>query len=282
MKRAVAALALLLCACSAPPEGVKPALWQVDGPRGERAWLLGTIHALPAPVQWRSPKIDAAITGSDRLLLEIADDGDEVGAVFARLSRSPGLPPLTERVPPRDRRRLAALLKEFGLKEDELRSAETWAAAMTLSQHAQGAASARYGIEAEIRKAARGKPVDALEGAAVQLGLFDHLPEQDQRDLLAAVIDEAAAPDRPDVLGAAWKRGDMAAIDRETRTGMMADPQLREALLTARNRAWADNLSLRLAHGQHPLVAVGAAHMAGSDGLPALLEARGYRVRRLQ
>lgn len=283
LRTAGAALLLALAACQAPPaEEVKPALWQVDGPRGERAWLLGTIHALPAPVQWRSAKIDAAVGASDLLLLEITGDGAEVGALFTRLSRSANLPPIADRVTPADRPRLAKLLREFGMKEADLDHTETWAVAMIVSQRAQGEAKAGYGIDAEVRRAARGKPVGELEGAAVQLGIFDRLPEQDQRDLLAAVIDEAAQPDRPDVLGNAWKRGDMDTIERETRTGMMADPELRSALLLQRNHAWSETIARVLAEHRRPLVAVGAGHMAGPDGLPALLAAKGFQVRRLQ
>ena len=280
---AAAALLLALAACAKPSaEPVKPALWEVSGPKQEKAWLFGTIHALPAPVAWRSAKVQAAIAGSDLLLLEIDEDGAAVAETFTRLSRSPGLPPLAERLPPAERPRLAALLREYGLKPSDLRGTETWAAAMLLSQRAQGEATARYGLEAELRRAAAGKPVAALEGAAAQLALFDRLAEADQRALLAAVVDEAAEPDRPDTLGTAWKRGDVAALERETHSGMMADPELRAALLVNRNRAWADKIAARLRAGRRPLIAVGAAHMAGADGLPALLAAKGFRVTRVQ
>lgn len=281
---AAGALLLALAGCAKPPpaEPVTPALWEVSGPANEKAWLFGTIHALPAPVAWRSAKVDAAIAGSDLLLLEIDEDAAAVAETFTKLSRSPGLPPLAERLPPAERPRLAALLREYGLKPADLRGTETWAAAMLLSQRAQGEASARYGIEAELRRAAAGKPAAALEGAAAQLALFDRLAEADQRALLAAVVDEAAEPDRPDTLGTAWKRGDVAALDRETHSGMMADPELRAALLVNRNRAWAEKIAARLRAGRRPLVAVGAAHMAGPDGLPALLAAQGFRVTRVQ
>ena len=62
----------------------------------------------------------------------------------------------------------------------------------------------------------------------------------------------------------------------------MADVELRAAILTGRNDAWLVKLLPMLEQREKPFVAVGAAHLVGPDGLPALLEAQGYTVKRLQ
>ncbi len=121
-----------------------------------------------------------------------------------------------------------------------------------------------------------------LEGAEAQLRIFDALPEADQRDLLEATIDEANAGDRSTDLAKAWANGDVAALGAETTTGLLADPELRAALLVGRNRAWTDKIVALLKTKAHPFIAVGAAHMAGTDGLPVLLAARGFTVTRVQ
>lgn len=285
LRRLAFALLMALAACREPPrETVAPALWEVSGPQGQKGWLFGTIHALPQPVAWRSAKLDAAIAGSDVLVLEIGntDDPGALAETFTRLSRTPGQPPVEERVPTAVRPRLRQMMREVGLQSADFADVETWAVALTLSQKAQGEAGNKHGLESELLRAIGGKPVGELEGGPAQLGIFDSLPEADQRDLLAAVVVEATDPAGADRLCLAWKRGDVAALERETRTGLLADPELRQALLIDRNRAWTQKVAAMLAAGKHPLVAVGAAHMAGPDGLPALLAARGYKVTRIQ
>ena len=276
-------LALAACQPSAR-ETVTPALWEVQGPHGEQGWLFGTVHALPEPVNWQSGPMKTAIAGSDQLVMEVAntDDPAALGKVFASLSRTPGQLPLAQRVAPELRAPLAALMREFKIDANQFGDVETWAAALALSKAAQGADDGANGIENQLHSAVGKKPVAELEGAAAQLGIFDRLPEADQRTLLDEVIKEIAAASKDDPLGKAWKRGDMTAMARETRTGLLADPELRSALLEQRNHAWADKLEVMLAGGARPLVAVGAAHLAGPDGLPALLAARGYRVTRIQ
>jgi uncharacterized protein YbaP (TraB family) len=59
-------------------------------------------------------------------------------------------------------------------------------------------------------------------------------------------------------------------------------PTLYDALLRRRNLDWARTLEAEMARPGVQLVTVGALHMAGDDGLPALMRARGFQVRRVQ
>lgn len=279
------ALLLVLAGCkAAPPAPVAPALWEVRGPNGEHGWLFGTIHALPERVAWRSPPMDAALSGADRIVMEIgnADKPEELTRLFSQLARGEGEAPVEQRVDPALRAKFRALLDEFNLNAGDFANTDTWAVALQISRAAQGEAQGAFGLEAELMRAAAGKPVTELEGAEAQFRMFESLPEQDQRDLLDAIVVEASATDAEDRLGAAWKRGDMALMEAETRTGLLADRELREALLTSRNVAWAGKVAAMMRGGAHPFVAVGAAHMAGPDGMPALLAARGFTVTRVQ
>ena len=80
----------------------------------------------------------------------------------------------------------------------------------------------------------------------------------------------------------AWLRGDVAALEALDHAGLLADPELRDALLIQRNADWVRQLSAMLKQGEKPLVAVGALHLVGKDGLVARLQAQGFKVTRLQ
>ncbi len=289
LRSLVCLLAATLAACSPAPDPARPAFWQITGPQGERGWMLGTIHALERPAAWRSPAIDGALTEASVVAVEVAnlDDNAAIAREHARLSQNRGLPPLSARIDPALRGALAGLLGSSGKSEKEFAGTETWAAALALARAGDASLDSANGIDRAVLKLAHGKQVVELEGAAGQFSLFDALPEKEQRDLLNAVLRDAASDEGSDVAGSgslaeAWRKGDFAVIEAETHRGMLADPELREALFTARNRAWSGKIAARLARGERLFVAVGAAHMAGADGLPAMLTARGFRVERVQ
>mgnify|MGYP001766308109 CR=1 FL=1 len=274
-----------LAACAPQPSPANPALWRVDAPGGGRAWLFGTIHALDRPALWRTPAVDRAMADADSLVVEVAalNDATAMTQAFARLSTSPGLPPLSARVSPELRDDLARALDKGGLDADRLTEMETWAAALTLARGGGGGMDPRHGIDRALLAEPGHLRVVELEGAGGQLAIFDALPEAEQRDLLNAVLRDADALDAErGGLSRAWLAGDMDRIAAETRRGLLADAELREALYTARNRRWADRIAAMVASDARPFVAVGAAHMAGPQGLPALLAAQGFAVTRVQ
>jgi hypothetical protein len=101
--------------------------------------------------------------------------------------------------------------------------------------------------------------------------------------LLSATLRSAADPSAETArLARAWSRGDADALAGLDRTGLLADPELREALLVKRNRAWLGVLEPMLRRGERPLVAVGALHVVGQDGLAAQLAGDGYKIARIQ
>ena len=279
----LAPVLLALAACAPAPVPAHPAFWSITGPNGQQGWLLGTIHALPQPVAWRSPVIGAALNRADVVAVEMAgfDDPGAIGRVYDALEHSPGLPPLSTRIDPALRGALSRELAAAHMHESDFATIETWSAALRLARAEQGNQDSANGVDRAVLRDAAGKRVVELEGAAGQLSLFDRMPEAEQRALLDAVLRDSGPSEDRDLAGA-WRKGDFAAIEAETHRGMLADPALRETLFTGRNRAWADQLAARLGRGERVFVAVGAAHMAGPDGLAAMLAQRGYTVRRLQ
>jgi uncharacterized protein len=280
-----AALASLgaLAGCGAPERDwppPSPALWEVTGENGEHGWLFGTIHALPDGVEWRTERFAQAFAQADLLLVEIGNlgDADEARKTFAAYSRGTPQPALSTRVPAADRHALAVLMAKAGMTDDDFWDVETWGAALILANAARESES-ENGVDRALLGA--GKPTEGLETFATQFARFDGLAEEQQRALLAGMAHEADSDRATDEIEA-WLTGDLPVLEGQAERGFLRDPALREALLTGRNRLFDAGIALALERGHRPFVAVGAGHMLGEDGLPALLAARGYTVRRIQ
>lgn len=278
----LAALALV-AGCARGPElpPPSPALWEIRGPEGAHGWLFGTVHALPDGYDWRTPALDAAFAQADTLAVE-ADLEDASRAYFLKLATTPGLGRPSARVDSAHAGPLSAAFAEAGLSEDGFRDIESWAVALALAQ-AFAFGEGENGVDLALIEKAGSRRLVELEGYEEQLAIFDRLPTMEQIDMLEIVSEEARhAPQEGRRQALAWRAGDVAALERAMEGGLLADPELREALFSRRNRDWAGRIDALLRGGSAPFVAVGAAHMLGEDGLIALLEARGYRIRRIQ
>ncbi|MCK0128432.1 TraB/GumN family protein [Erythrobacter sp. F6033] len=283
--------ALAIAGCSEasvdnePQPSPNPPLYEISNANGEvEGWMLGTIHALPGGVEWRTNAIDDAVENADFVIVEVAnlDDRPALAKTFSILASSTGHAPLNDRINPDLRYQLRELVAKSDYSDHDFSSTETWGAALMLAR-TQSTGDPANGVDRAIIRDFSGREVIELEGALGQLRIFDRLAEDDQRVLLEGVVIEASDPDaNPAQLREAWLSGDDTVLEQATRTGIMADPDLHKALILDRNLAWAEQLELALAKPEKPLIAVGAGHLVGDDSLNTMLKARGFTVTRIE
>jgi uncharacterized protein YbaP (TraB family) len=293
LRRVGAALGLSLLLGSAAvearaPQPAKPALWEVSD-ADTTIYLFGTIHLLPGDLQWRTARIDQAVSGSQQLVVEtIVDDKDPTKLMSAMASlafNTPNLPPLMQRVPAAKRPALAIAIKKSGLPPQALDKMETWAAAFILLGTKFRELGLSGGVEGVLRKdfAAQGKSVGELESNLEQLSFFDKLPEPAQRNLLEGAIEENKSMDEEfGGMLKAWSSGDVNGIAKTFDRDLSTSPALQQALIHQRNANWSKWIEQRLGQPGAVLVAVGAGHLAGKDSVVEMLKKSGYKVRRLQ
>jgi uncharacterized protein YbaP (TraB family) len=269
-----------------------PAMWRVTG-AGAEIYLFGTLHALKPGVAWRTPAYDAAYAHADAVWFE-ADLGLADPATIGRIVSRYGVDPergLSQKLAAADLRALKGETADMA-RIEHLRP---WAAALMLSMQpvlAKGA-TVETGADLSVTRQARGggKQIRTFETLEDQARMFASLPEPAEVQYLAEVIHERHAPRRrfsldpsASSLERQWLAGDLARLGPGLAGELAHDnPALYDALLKRRNLAWADQLTTEMARSPGvELVNVGALHMVGPDGLPALLAARGFKVDRVQ
>lgn len=284
---------LSLCAifslqgCGAAPEMVqaRPALWLVADD-DTHVYLFGSVHALPDHMIWDGGPVQRAITKADTLVVELAPaEISKIGAVFARLASRNTPLAIEDRLTPSARAAYDALgIRERLALSDDL---DDWAVSLALGQQASKASglATENGVEAQIvaEFSAAKKKIIGLETAEMQLMMFETLPAETQRILLnnALIKSDEAVRDIHALLGA-WSKGDVTAMEKLITRDMADAPIAHHRIITARNQRWAAWAAQQMEQPGTLLLAVGAGHMVGSEGLPALLAAKGLTVTRLQ
>lgn len=267
-------------------------LWEVRSPQ-TTVYLLGTIHVGEASLYPLPESIEAAYEASSVLALEA-----DLTTQDALSSASAGAmyePPdnLEKHVPPALMHELGDILSTYGLPADFARAMKPQMLAMALTMFEIGKVGldASLGIDLHLARRAHrdGKRIVELESVDAQMRMLASMPEEAQVAMLESTVDGIRSgtlvKDMVALIGA-WKDGDAEKLDRLAMHDLDTMPpaaaqSLRQSLYDERNRAMATKIAALLAGKAVVLVAVGAGHMTGDEGLVALLTARGYSVRRL-
>ena len=277
----VAALALL-----SGTAGAEPALWKVTGGKST-VYLFGSVHLLPEGGFTVRGDLEDALEDADRVCLEI-DPGatDEAATASVTLARAvdPDGRDLFELLGD-DADRVREKAADAGIPLDALAMFEPWFAGMMVSVMAlqSHGYDAQHGVEQVIEAAAKeaGKAGCGLETLDGQLGMLDGLSADLQKEILMQSIDEASDIEaKVEPMVSAWRAGDERGLERSAEDDFDGYPELAQVLIYDRNARWAGQVSEMLAGDEDVLLVVGAMHLVGDRGLPALLEKRGFRVER--
>lgn len=291
MLRLLALLLMILlpAAATADPGDHPIPMWLVEGEQN-RIYLLGSVHMLRKTDYPLPSAIEAAYQEADSLVMEIDMDDLDPAASQAIVTRLGVI---------QDDRTLRDLMGEdlyeqaqasalaMDIPLEMLAKSEPWLAAITIEQLALNRIgfNPMYGIEMHLlgKAVQDGKEIGGFESLEEQLNFLDGLSLNAQRDLLLQTLDESIdlQSEMSDLIDA-WHHGDLQFLEEEMLSEMANYPELYRALIVDRNRRWLDVIDTMLDDEDDYLIVVGALHLIGDDGVPAMLSSRGSHVTQMR
>lgn len=261
-------------------------LWELTGTRNH-VLLLGSIHTLRPSDYPLDPAIAAALDEADIVYMELdMDDMDPAATsvTVAGLARDPRGRQLPELLGAAAWSSAVKQGQKIGLDLAPLAAFEPWYAAVVVTQlrlNQLGFDPSR-GVESHIVASASrsGKEIRGLETLEGQLKALDELSPAAQRTFLQLTLEEAATiGDEVDDMIAAWKAGDVPALDREMLDSVREQPELYRSLIVKRNEAFSRAIAA-LANDSHDyLIVIGTLHLVGTDSVLNMLARDGLKTR---
>lgn len=305
-RRPFAAAALALAAaCATPPPpappapepepAVTPTLWsaQPEGASEPLFYLLGSIHVGDPRMRDLGREVERAYRRAEEIVVEA--DVSRVDLTEARLmmQRYGGIPAperLRDRVSPETWELLQAYLAQQQLPPDTFDSVAPWLVATSIAVVQFRALGFReeLGVDRLFteRATADRVPIVELESAEEQFALFGNLSPELQDLMLRDTLERTREmPNEATLLMEAWARGDDATLEAIALGPLARSPEFEpfyERVLFERNERMAARLAQLALDGRVRLVVVGAGHMLGRRGIPSLLSARGFEIRKTQ
>jgi uncharacterized protein YbaP (TraB family) len=268
-------------------------LWKITGKGVARpSYLFGTMHILCADNAALGDSLKAAIGSVDEVYFEInlGDMSDMIGAIgYMRMNDGKKLSDL---LTPAEYQRVRAyfgthqsmvpfgMLERFkpmlisGLIEEQGLGCETTDGMEMQIMKELGAQQSVLGLPQGKTK----KPIRGLETAAFQASLFDSIPYEKQAKELIDDIDSVDQNKKnTQALADLYLQQDLDGIEALSDKD---DPEMKgymDLILYDRNRKWAKALDTLLPR-KSLLIAVGAGHLPGGQGVIQLLRKEGFTV----
>ena len=260
-----------------------PVVWHIKA-GGGTVTLFGSLHILPANMNWLTPDIMRAVARADVFVFEVPTDAASQETLNSLMNAKGALPEgqsLRTLLSPDSLAAYDAALAATHLSPAVTDHEQPWLVSLQLSlaemmnQKYYPDAGADYVLMSWAN--AHNRPVRYLETIDQQFSLLvdDSLP-LDKFESGLKNVDQRWETIPP--LIQAWSDGDVTKVGSLMDANFAGHPELKKMLLSDRNENWAKQIETMLSENKNFFITVGAAHLAGADGVPALLRADGYEV----
>lgn len=250
--------------------------------------ILGTIHFMPADVDWRTDEIDSALASADAVYFEADVFGPEVQASMQQYIFEHGINPpgvyLSSLMSQDEYRKLEAFAASVGLSAAGLEPMRPWLAAINLSvfQLVSEGYDPESGIDQVLHRVAlaNGNELRFFETVEEQLGIFSGMAPETELDMLLSTIEEAEmVSGLMDQMLTLWMAGDYEGMDALTGPQTRDEyPEVYDMIYTSRNANWTDQIVELMDEPGTFFIAVGSGHLGGPEGVPTMLRDRGLAV----
>lgn len=272
-------------------DGKKHFLWKAT--RNDRSvYLLGSIHVGRPNMYPLHGSVMEAFNQSEVLMVEVNTqvvNPLELAQTVSHIGMYPEGITLEQQIPEKLWVQLMGTAKALNVPELLFQSQKPWLASMTLAtaMMAKSGYQAENGVDKYFLKQATevNKDIVELESIASQMQLFANFTEEEQVSLLSNGLKELKQGTVLfDNLVTAWSNGDHQTLDKLSRDSMGIDgkeSRLYKVMITDRNQSMAEKILKAMQDNRKYFVVVGAAHLVGKQGIPALLKAKGFTIEEL-
>jgi uncharacterized protein YbaP (TraB family) len=281
---------LALGACGAEPASTlppQPPMWIVSDADSEIT-LYPTIHILPDGIKWQSDELTRRLADAEEVWFEImpgSETDPNLQATMMRLGMAPGSS-LSSQLTSEEVTALREAIAPLGMPFEAVDAMRPWLASTLVSVGAlvQKGFNPDAGVEKQLQPLVKDKKIRAFESAESQLKMLAAIPEAQQFQMLRDTLGEMdEGIDMLNEMARDWSTGDVKDLEEELLSEMKSEmPIVYAAVFTARNENWANQIEVEMKGAGTDFMAVGAGHLVGEDGVPAILKARGYKVERLR
>lgn len=265
----------------------EPALWMVRD-ADSILYLFGTVHRLPADLEWRDKRIDAALAASDELWSESSPMSPGLLLPIVRHAINFG-PSVMRQLTPDEAASLRWAMSHAGFSGIVTDRMKPWLIALLIRDVADK--KSETGADEVLRTMAKAgrKRIRYLEDASGYFKFFSGLSPEIQMEFLRyriAGVDDGKTEDsdpQSDLRLMAWSKGEVENLLTLGDEDPFFSPgkPFHDWALRQRNELWMKKIKRVLARSGTSFIAVGAAHFAGPDSLLVMLEAEGYRAERI-